>query len=137
MSGGSEAGVPVLPGIEEAQEAGKLLESLPELWGAADMGERRKILMTMLEAVYVETVEERAIVALKPKPAFQALFQVATTREGSVVVLFPENENPHRASGESFPCSWWRRGRLHLPLTPYLSEPLSAKELVLVELFAA
>ncbi len=37
----------------------------------------------MLEAVYFDTVEERAIVALKPKPAFRALFQIATTREGS------------------------------------------------------
>ena len=36
----------------------------------------------MLESVYVDTVEERAIVALKPKPAFRALFQIATTREG-------------------------------------------------------
>ena len=36
----------------------------------------------MLEAVYVDTVEERAIVSLKPKPAFRALFQIATTREG-------------------------------------------------------
>ena len=42
----------------------------------------------MLEAVYVDTVEERAIVALKPKPAFRALFQIATTREGSGVVLY-------------------------------------------------
>lgn len=46
----------------------------------------------MLDAVYVDTVEEIAIVALKPKPAFQALFHIATTREGSGVVLC--NENP-------------------------------------------
>ena len=45
----------------------------------------------MLEAVYVDTVEERAIVALKPKPAFRAPFQIATTREGSGVVLYKEN----------------------------------------------
>ena len=45
----------------------------------------------MLESVYVDTVEERAIVALKPKPAFRALFQIATTRQGSGVVLYKEN----------------------------------------------
>ena len=61
------------------------------LWEQADLGERRKILVTMLDAVYWDTVEEKAIVALKPKPAFQALFQIATTREGSGVVLYKEN----------------------------------------------
>ena len=101
------------------------------------MGERRTILLTMLEAVYIETVEERTIVALKPKPAFQALFQVATPREGSGVALFTENENPPITSGESTPCSWWRRGRVELGLNTYLSNSFSARELVLVELLAA
>ena len=41
-------------------------------------------------AIYVDTVEENAIVALKPKPAFQALLQVATTKEGSGVFLYNE-----------------------------------------------
>ena len=89
----------IVPGIEAAQQAGKLLEHLPQLWDAADLGERRKILMTMLAAVYVETVQERAVVALQPKPAFQALFQLATTRDGSGVVLYPEHENPPIAIG--------------------------------------
>jgi hypothetical protein len=54
------------------------------------LGERHQILMTMLDAVYVDTVEEKAIVALKPKPEFQSLFQIATTKEGSGVVLYNE-----------------------------------------------
>ncbi|MFQ6029037.1 MAG: recombinase family protein [Dehalococcoidia bacterium] len=130
----------VVPGIEAAQEAGKLLETLPQLWEEADLGERRQILMTMLEAVYVETVDERSVVALQPKPAFQALFQLATTREGSGVVLYPENEKAPDFIGSSqndTPCLWWRRGRLHLPHTPYLRQPSSARDLVLVELLAA
>ena len=81
----------VIPDVDAAKEAGKLLEELPTLWEEADLSERRKILVTMMEAIYVDTVEERAIVALKPKPAFRALFQVATTREGSGVVLYKEN----------------------------------------------
>ena len=43
--------------------------------------------MAMLDAVYVDTVEEKAAVALTPKPAFMPLFEVATTRQGSGVVL--------------------------------------------------
>jgi hypothetical protein len=44
----------------------------------------------MLDAVYVDTVEEKAIVAIRPKPAFRALFEIATTREGSGVVVIKE-----------------------------------------------
>ena len=71
----------------------------------------------MLEAVYVDTVEERAIVALKPKPAFRALLQIATTREGSGVILYKENPPDQFPSPEDgSPCSWWRRGRVELPV---------------------
>ena len=33
--------------------------------------------MTMLEAVYVDTVEERRIVAIRPKLAFRTLLEIA------------------------------------------------------------
>ena len=46
--------------------------------------------MSMLDAVYVDTVEEKSIVAIRPKPAFLPLFEVATTRQGSDVVLINE-----------------------------------------------
>ena len=121
----------VVPEVDATNEAGKLLEKLPELWKGSDLAEQRKILLNMLEAVYVDTVEEKAVVALKPKPAFRAVFQIATTKEGSGVVLY--NENPPDTSScpeDSSPCSWWRRGRVELfPLTKPGS-PVSARELV-------
>ena len=80
----------VVPGVDAAEEAGKLLENLPELWKEAELGERRRIFMTMLEVVYVDTVEEKSIVAVRPKPAFLPLFQIAMTRKGSEVVLVNE-----------------------------------------------
>ena len=77
----------------------------------------------MLDAVYVDTVEEKAAVALTPKPAFMPLFEVATTRQGSGVVLVHErklppsghagNQHPEAAID---PCFWWRRGRVELPV---------------------
>jgi len=114
----------VVPGVNAAQEAGKLLENLPTLWAEADLSERRRILMTMLEAVYVDPVEERSIVGFRPKPAFQALFQMAATKEGSGVALInqgacPDNESvptQGRYCGETAMCSWWRRGRVELPV---------------------
>ena len=104
----------VVPGINAAQEAGKLLENLPDLWAEANLSERRKILLTMLEAVYVDPVEERSIVAFRPKPAFQALFQIAATKEGSGVALInqtacPDNETVPtkcRDCGETAMYSW-------------------------------
>ena len=42
--------------VNAAMEAGKLLEDLPVLWEEADLAERRKLLMAMLDAVYVDTV---------------------------------------------------------------------------------
>ena len=64
----------------------------------------------MLDAVYVDTLEEKAIVAIRPKPAFQPLFEIATTREGSDVILInqpPQADNEPEAVDS---CFWLRRG---------------------------
>ena len=104
----------LVPGVDAAREAGMLLENLPPLWEQANLGERRRILLTMLDAVYVDTIEEKSVVAITPKPAFMPLFEIATTREGSGVVLISEKELPPDCSESpeaSSPCLWWRRGR--------------------------
>ncbi len=44
----------------------------------------------MLEAVYVDHQDAKAVVAIQPKPAFRAVFQVVTTREESGVILIKE-----------------------------------------------
>lgn len=66
----------------------------------------------MLEAVYVDTVEEKSIVAIRPKPAFQPLFEIATTRAGSGLVSI--NQTPQTQNEPEAPesCFWWRRGRV-------------------------
>ena len=93
-----------------------LLEDLPALWGAATLGERRRLLLTMLEAVYVDTVEEKTVVAIRPRPAFRPLFEIATTRAGSGVVLINEPPQTNNEPGAAESCSWWRRGRVELPI---------------------
>ena len=106
----------VIPGVDAAREAGKLLENLPAMWEDADGAERRKLLLTMLDAVYVDTVEEKAIVAIRPKPAFQPLFEIATTREGSDVVLINDPPQADSEPEAADLCFWWRRGRVELPV---------------------
>jgi site-specific DNA recombinase len=105
----------VVPAADAAEAAGNLIQQLPELWEGATLIERRQLLMTMLDGVYVDTKEERRIVALKPKPAFKPLLQIATTKEGSGIILYNEKT---LAQGESSDgsCSWWRRGRVELPV---------------------
>jgi site-specific DNA recombinase len=113
----------VVPQADAAEEAGQLIEKLPELWQEATLLERRTLLLTMLDGVYIDAKDEKRVVAIKPKPAFRPVFQVATTKAGSDVVLFQEecpekpNQPPpggHEADGIS--CSWWRRGRVELPV---------------------
>ena len=48
----------------------------------------------------------------KPKPPFRPIFQVATTKEGSGVLLMKEPPD----SDPEAPCLWWRRGRVELPV---------------------
>ena len=71
----------------------------------------------MLDAVYVDTIEEKSVVAITPKPAFISLFEIATTREDSDVVLISEKELPpdsFESPEATSPCLWWRRGRVEL-----------------------
>ena len=108
----------VVPGVDAAREARMVLEDLPQLWKQADLGERRKLLLTMLDAVYVDTVNEKSIIAIRPKSAFLPLFEVATTSEASRVVLITEKDLPPvtEEPEATSPCLWWRRGRVELPV---------------------
>ncbi len=90
----------VVPQANAAEEAGKLIQDLPKLWSEAKLAERRKLLLTMLDAVYVDAKQEKRIVAIKPKPPFRPVFQVAATKEGSGVMLLnepPENSPEARS----------------------------------------
>ena len=101
----------VIPELNAAEEAGNLIPNLPGLWQDADLGERREILLAMLDAVYVDTKESKQIVAILPMPAFQPVFQVATTREDSGVILIQEPLQSINETETADLCSWWRRGR--------------------------
>ena len=95
----------------------------------ADQGEDRELLLIMLYAVYVETEEEPALVSLKPKPAFQALFQITTSREGRGVVLYKENPpNQSPSLQDDSPCLWWRWRRVQAAAPKFLVCPDGGEE---------
>ena len=67
------------------------LLDLPKLWSEASLEERRKLLLSMLDAVYAEAKQTKSIVAIKPKPPFKPVFQVAALREGSGIHIIDSN----------------------------------------------
>ena len=60
------------------------------LWVEANQEERRKLLLSMLDAVYVDAKKLKSIIAIKPKPPFRPIFQVAATRAGSKIRIINE-----------------------------------------------
>jgi hypothetical protein len=80
----------VVPGANAAEEAGNLIRNLPGLWAATNPEERRKLLLTMLDAVYVDAKKYKTIVAIKPKPPFVPIFQVAVSRKESPIRILNE-----------------------------------------------
>ncbi len=83
----------VVPQANAAEEAGKLILDLARLWANANSEERRRLLLTMLDAVYVDAKKTKSIIAVKPKPPFKPVFQVAASREGSDIRILNEPLN--------------------------------------------
>ena len=80
----------VVPAANAAEEAGKLIMNLKNLWAEANLEERRKLLLTMLDAVYVDARKTKSIIAIRPKPPFKPVFQVAVAKEGSEIRIINE-----------------------------------------------
>ena len=80
------------------------------------MTQRLYLLVALLNAVHVDTVKEKSVVAIRPKPAFRPIFAVATIREGSGIALINETPPDPEGPEAELLCSWWRRGRVELHL---------------------
>ena len=101
----------VIPDVDAAQEAGRLLEQLPTLWEEADLSERRQLINPLIERVYVD-MESKLVGAITPVPAFRTVLDAAIQRvEGSRALLLMEEE-----LDQTKVWSWWRRGRVELPV---------------------
>jgi site-specific DNA recombinase len=47
--------------------------------------EKRKLLLTMLDAVYIDTKNTKSVIAIKPKPPFKPVLQVAASKKDSKI----------------------------------------------------
>ncbi|MPL61614.1 hypothetical protein SDC9_07191 [bioreactor metagenome] len=90
----------VVPDYDAAQEAGNLILNLSSLWSKANLSEQRKILLTMLDGVYVDVKEHRSVIAVKAKPPFRPIFQVAVSKKESKIHILNEPLS-HEPSGSS------------------------------------
>ena len=66
----------LIPEVDAAKEAGRLLIDIPRLWTGATLRERHQLLTTVLDAVYIDMKDGKSIVSVKMKPAFQAVLGV-------------------------------------------------------------
>ena len=116
----------ILAGCRKTPSTISLIPFLAKKEEETSLPERRKLLLSMLDGVYFDTKGEKALVAIKPNPAFVPIFQVAVTRARSQVVLLKEEDLPpslpeSTEAGLSTPCSWWRRGEVELHLDTKLA----------------
>ena len=109
----------LVPEADAVAEAGRLVKRLPELWAAADLPHRRRLLLAVLDAVGAcpeqrqgvegRTREARAVVSMRPKAAFGAVLVSRSTDRFALV----------RAR-----TAFWRRSvSLHLEQTPVCEKP--------------
>ena len=74
----------VVPEADAIAEAGRLVRCLPELWAGADLSERRRILLTVLDAVYVDTRDTALPVTIRPKAAFQEVIRASAAMASAI-----------------------------------------------------
>ncbi len=61
----------LIPEVDAAKEAGRLLADMPKLWAGATLLERHQMLTVILDAVYIDMKGSKSIVSVKAKPAFK------------------------------------------------------------------
>jgi site-specific DNA recombinase len=78
----------VIPQADAAINAGELLESLGLIWEKATLEEKHRLLIGMLEAVYIDLAASRSIVGIQPKPPFYPLFESLRQNPDNKVTVF-------------------------------------------------
>ena len=76
----------VEPTANAAEEAGKVIMNFGALWTEANLEERRKLLLSMLDAVYFDSKKSKTLFAVRPKAVQAHCLQVLLPNEGGVSV---------------------------------------------------
>jgi hypothetical protein len=101
----------LLPTRKQAyEEAAALLSNLEGLWEEATAEERRKLVSPLIERAYVD-MDLKLVGAITPMPAYRALLQCAVRKSDANIFVASQHELE-----ELGVWSWWRRGRIELPV---------------------
>ena len=109
-----------IPELDDAQEAAQLLQDFNALRRCALPGQRNRLLLTILEAIYVY-VERREIVGLRPRRAFLTLFETIVDNDALTLSSNPTG-NFGKAGGdggESAPLLPWYPIAVKFSARPY------------------
>lgn len=93
-----------------ARDARTLLTDVKGLWSEATPDERRRLVAPLIDRVYVD-VETREICALSPSEGFAALLGAALRKSCQPATLVSVDAADWREV-----WTWWRRGRIELPV---------------------
>lgn len=74
----------VIPEVNTAIEAGKLIQDLPRLWSHATLPERHGLLASIIDGVYLDLKDSVGVSAIKPKPPFEQLIVHKSSLANSV-----------------------------------------------------
>jgi hypothetical protein len=93
------------------EECLTLFKDLPALWQEATPEERSRLIAPLVERVYVD-IETRRVAAITPAEGFGSLLmEVLEQPDWSACVLLPAE-----AANQPDWWTWWRRGRIELPV---------------------
>ena len=87
-----------VPGFDDAVEAGKALTNFGDLWQSASVGQRNRMLHTMLQAIYVD-LDKREIVGLLPKKNFLGPI-LSMAERADVTLQVGEGDSSSRNGGD-------------------------------------
>jgi hypothetical protein len=98
---------PMMPDLERAAE---LLRDFGTLWDGATLQERRQIVHTLLQTVYLDSGERGPVVAIELKSEFAPLFEMLEpvnvengASEHNVIILAPGEKLSERPDRTAFP----------------------------------
>lgn len=78
----------VIPEAESAFDAGEMLENPGNVWKHASLEEKNRLLVSMLDAVYLDIAAAKCVVGIVPKPAFHPLFESLLDQSKANVKVF-------------------------------------------------
>lgn len=64
---------------------------LGAVWEVASLEDKHSLLLSMLDAVYLDLANTRSVVAIKPKPSFYPLFDFLGQKPGSTVKVLKDD----------------------------------------------